>query len=196
MKKVIIMILLVSAIAMGDYPKPTFTVNAYHFDRLHNPQAFDIVLLSDVLLEEEDVERFWYKLKYENTATIFPYAVSDTGEQFCKAGYIYPNDNWNCGEMVELPCIYYAGLVATVEVVPEYYDRTGTLQLVFCLPDLYYEEVVSELVIDSIYDYQGGICGDGLHPYPLGDINKDCVVNLEDWAIIAENWLACTHDCD
>lgn len=34
-------------------------------------------------------------------------------------------------------------------------------------------------------------CGDRLHPNPAGDINKDCRVDLKDFAILAENWLQC-----
>ncbi len=35
-------------------------------------------------------------------------------------------------------------------------------------------------------------CGDLDHPYPAGDTNKDCYVNMEDLANIAETWLDCT----
>jgi hypothetical protein len=34
-------------------------------------------------------------------------------------------------------------------------------------------------------------CGDLDHPYPPGDANKDCYVNLLDVAMMAENWLTC-----
>ena len=32
-------------------------------------------------------------------------------------------------------------------------------------------------------------CGDLEHPYPPGDVNKDCVVNFVDVAILGDNWL-------
>jgi len=35
-------------------------------------------------------------------------------------------------------------------------------------------------------------CGDDAHPYPAGDVNRDCKVNFLDIAVIAENWLTCT----
>ncbi len=38
-------------------------------------------------------------------------------------------------------------------------------------------------------------CGDYQHPYPTGDINKDCRVDMFDLALIAGNWLLCTWDC-
>ena len=33
-------------------------------------------------------------------------------------------------------------------------------------------------------------CGDICHPFPLGDLNKDCVVDLDDLAILATDWFA------
>ena len=35
-------------------------------------------------------------------------------------------------------------------------------------------------------------CGDPNHPYPVGDLNQDCRVNLLDLAILASHWLECT----
>ncbi len=37
-----------------------------------------------------------------------------------------------------------------------------------------------------------GCCGDAEHPYPVGDLNHDCRVNLLDLAIMASHWLECT----
>ena len=40
-------------------------------------------------------------------------------------------------------------------------------------------------------------CGDENHPYPVGDLNYDCHVNLFDLAIFASHWLECTApECD
>lgn len=40
-------------------------------------------------------------------------------------------------------------------------------------------------------------CGDVCHPYPLADISRDCEVNLQDLALVAIDWLACTKpECD
>lgn len=42
-----------------------------------------------------------------------------------------------------------------------------------------------------------GICGDPEHPYPTGDLNYDCRVNLADFSLLAANWLVCTISvCD
>ncbi|MBA7696718.1 hypothetical protein ES703_105369 [subsurface metagenome] len=47
--------------------------------------------------------------------------------------------------------------------------------------------------IDGFADVAG--CGDYRHPYPVGDINKDCKVNMEDFALLVGHWLDCTWDC-
>lgn len=48
--------------------------------------------------------------------------------------------------------------------------------------------------IDAVSDVAA--CGDPTHPYPIGDINKDCSVDLIDFTLLAGNWLDCTYDCD
>jgi hypothetical protein len=37
-------------------------------------------------------------------------------------------------------------------------------------------------------------CGDQAHPYPHGDINLDCHVDMLDLGLLAENWLICTDE--
>jgi len=40
-------------------------------------------------------------------------------------------------------------------------------------------------------------CGDECHPYPAGDISKDCKVDFFDIAMVANSWLECTKpECD
>ena len=41
------------------------------------------------------------------------------------------------------------------------------------------------------FDLAGGIsfCGDGNHPYPMGDLNEDCRVNMLDFTMMCEHWL-------
>ena len=41
------------------------------------------------------------------------------------------------------------------------------------------------------------VCGDSTHPYPVGDLNHDCRVNLFDMSLLAEHWCQCTDpECD
>lgn len=67
--------------------------------------------------------------------------------------------------------------------------------------------------VDAVSDVAG--CGDPTHPFPAGDLNEDCRVDLYDflllsqqWAygndtgadledliLLCENWLACTYRC-
>lgn len=48
--------------------------------------------------------------------------------------------------------------------------------------------------IDAVADVSA--CGDYKHPFPDGDINKDCTVDLTDFAMMAYNWLICTWQCE
>ena len=48
--------------------------------------------------------------------------------------------------------------------------------------------------IDAVSDISA--CGDWKHPFPAGDINKDCRVNLQDFSILAGSWLECSWNCE
>lgn len=48
--------------------------------------------------------------------------------------------------------------------------------------------------IDAVSDIAA--CGDPGHPRPVGDLNGDCRVNNTDLALLVENWLKCTFDCN
>jgi len=47
--------------------------------------------------------------------------------------------------------------------------------------------------VDAVADVAA--CGDPTHPYPAGDVNKDCRVDLQDLALLAGSWLECTYRC-
>jgi len=48
------------------------------------------------------------------------------------------------------------------------------------------------IVGETIIGYAVPQCGDPNHPYPLGDLNQDCRVDLLDLAVLALHWLECT----
>lgn len=48
--------------------------------------------------------------------------------------------------------------------------------------------------IDAVAD--AAACGDPTHPYPVGDVNRDCRVDFRDVALLTENWLVCSYNCD
>ncbi len=51
-------------------------------------------------------------------------------------------------------------------------------------------KVYSLLIIISLcLIANGGVCGDSGHPVPVGDVNGDCVVDAEDFVILANHWL-------
>lgn len=48
----------------------------------------------------------------------------------------------------------------------------------------------------QVYRYTPRPCGDATHPYPVGDLNLDCVVNFLDFGLFSQHWLECTRgDC-
>ncbi|HOM75742.1 MAG TPA: hypothetical protein P5175_11865 [Anaerohalosphaeraceae bacterium] len=48
--------------------------------------------------------------------------------------------------------------------------------------------------VDAVADVAA--CGDPTHPYPSGDITRDCRVDMADLAIVAASWLECTYKCE
>lgn len=53
----------------------------------------------------------------------------------------------------------------------------------------YYDDLLIQKVAPAV-------CGDETHPYPVGDFNEDCLVDLADFALLAQNWMTCTDiDC-
>ena len=54
---------------------------------------------------------------------------------------------------------------------------------------------VAEGAAPVLYDLTvggGSVCGDLDHPYPVGDVNHDCDVNMLDLSLMAANWLEST----
>jgi len=41
--------------------------------------------------------------------------------------------------------------------------------------------------------YKLNACGDAAHPYPIGDVNLDCIVNFFDFAMFSDHWQECTR---
>ncbi len=67
-----------------------------------------------------------------------------------------------------------------VAIGPKIYDRTVVWSDA--------RENGSDIYMAEIH----GCCGDSEHPSPVGDLNKDCRVDLVDLAILASHWLECT----
>jgi len=55
----------------------------------------------------------------------------------------------------------------------------------------------ADKVITAVFAAGERECGDDCHPILKGDLNGDCYINFEDFALYTDNWLSCTHpDCD
>lgn len=60
-----------------------------------------------------------------------------------------------------------------------------------------YISMTGNKIVTAHYKKLAKVCGDECHPILQGDMNKDCYINFEDFAIYSTQWLACTHpDCD
>lgn len=55
-----------------------------------------------------------------------------------------------------------------------------------------YGQVNSPIVKELLSITPDRQCGYYGYPYPEGDMNRDCVINLQDLVVIAINWLECT----
>jgi len=76
-------------------------------------------------------------------------------------------------------------------VTPGTYDVTGVLFRVEDPAKRYVPVSVQIEIMAEPY------CGDLNHPYPVGDVNHNCYVDLFDLGIFALHWLECTHPaCD
>ncbi|MGA2092423.1 MAG: PEP-CTERM sorting domain-containing protein [Sedimentisphaerales bacterium] len=57
--------------------------------------------------------------------------------------------------------------------------------------------MTEDKTVKAVYYADQRRCGDECHPILQGDLNRDCYVNFEDFAIYCQQWMACTHpDCD
>ena len=57
--------------------------------------------------------------------------------------------------------------------------------------------MTEDKTVTAVYNVDQRRCGDECHPILQGDLNNDCYINFEDFAIYCELWLSCTHpDCD
>lgn len=71
-------------------------------------------------------------------------------------------------------------------------SRVGYIQLnaVNCSPAM-------GVRLDAVYTIDAAVasyCGDSSHPMPTGDLNQDCRVNFQDYAIFAGYWLTVISD--
>jgi probable HAF family extracellular repeat protein len=57
--------------------------------------------------------------------------------------------------------------------------------------------MTEDKTVTAVYSADQRRCGDECHPILQGDLNKDCYINMEDFALYCAQWLSCTHpDCD
>lgn len=68
--------------------------------------------------------------------------------------------------------------IATGDIIARLHQYAGYAS------EVYYDDIVMTGNYISV-------CGDAVHPIPVGDLNEDCKVDLADFAKLAENWMVC-----
>jgi N-acetylneuraminic acid mutarotase len=94
--------------------------------------------------------------------------------------------------------------IAEPTATPGLYILTGIMDLASGTG--MYEGVTGRLAVNGTIDFAAqppaaqfdifgavAFCGDVNHPYPVGDVNQDCHVNVLDFALMASHWLDCTY---
>ena len=101
------------------------------------------------------------------------YYTSDV-DSFVEVDITYIVDQWYTGQMAN-----YGVIIRPSNDQTASYFRSNDWSTVAERPEL--------VILYSTIE-----CGDGLHPYPIGDFNEDCVVDVSDLSIFSIHWLDCT----
>lgn len=97
------------------------------------------------------------------------------------------------------------GSVADIDNCTIAYNAAARTNLPGGLECFYGDANVKNSIISNNYGVQVSkvgpsalqACGDGEHPYPIGDLNRDCRVDFRDFATMARHWLECSApECD
>jgi hypothetical protein len=194
------MVRLICSIILSAIPKPVFDVDHIHMDRIKETQSVYIILPTDYTLTEK--YRWCFGINILETVEYGIYTIGNDvlHNQFDTQQYnffgIDPNGHDSKNYTLDIPITFHAGDMFRIDVKAMSYNAEVTYGIILYRPDFmgtdFYSEIVSTITIDSYLEDPGGFCGDSLHPYPLADLNKDCIVNLSDLMIMAQDWLYST----
>ena len=92
-----------------------------------------------------------------------------------------------------------------VQIIDERYSLEGTVQHTVPVPRTAgglthelalrldtYNAVGSIMQVATVVTGYEASCGEPDHPYPEGDLNLNCLVDIGDFALFTEGWLDCT----
>ena len=145
---------------------------------------------------------YQYSCAYNNRVEIAPYGQGSHSEQpntsYFADVFVYDTATDRFGRAEDLPL--NNNLPMTVVQGNEIFlmgGETGGAWLTdypegaaYAPDGEYYAHRPDLFMIGTIEEYQEpNQCGDKNHPYPQGDYNKDCVVNMYDFAWLAQRWL-------
>ncbi len=144
---------------------------------------------------------------YYDVPAMVPTTIDMTFDNYQWSGFIIPVSELTTAGMdatiLDDPLGYFGGTSADFEswllneVAPRLPEEATYLLFVQgeAHPAWTHPEIgmtTDGIIGETIIAYAVPQCGDPEHPYPVGDLNQDCRVDLLDLAILALHWLECT----
>ena len=132
--------------------------------------------------EREESSDYYTMVLYSQPANDVNIAINYDANQVTTAPnpLVFTDSNWNMPQTVTITAIDDDQL--------EDYEHTTTITHTADSADPKYDGIDISSVEAAIYDNECGVWH-----YLQADINKDCIVDVQDLAIIASNWLSCTQ---
>ena len=181
----------------------TFKAKLGGGDRISQPGGFDVTELTKDYIQGEAC--------WNNAATGDPW--TNTGETFW--------DKTGCGDTGTVVGNFTVAdgefdwvqktIVVDQALIQSWVDEADTVSLLFAVQPGYYGayHYIKDIRIGASDPAGPGnlkltfgaitpaVCGDETHPYPIGDIDENCVTDMLDIKKMAQYWLSCTApECD
>jgi hypothetical protein len=158
-----------------------------------------------------------------DTLTINNVQLANDGYYFCKLTNVYGSTSSNVARLRTKPILTVKTEPNSISTVTppvgqhEYYRGSIITIVAWLSPDCpyvyYFQHWLGDVAdansasttvlmednktVTAIFAVGERVCGDLCHPILQGDLNRDCYINFEDFALYCQQWLACTHpDCD
>ncbi len=138
----------------------------------------------------------WYDSGLNITATSTNFAIVDvqTSPEIVNSGITPGIDSYLVlkDEGMTLAAEDFAGACPTAYM----FDHWEIDGLIYSYESQTTYTPTGDASIVAVYT-QSNECGDVCRPYPMADATQDCVVDLDDFAILARDWMDCTDpSCD
>jgi hypothetical protein len=137
-----------------------------------------------------------------NTGLVIRLAINGPGGEIASLNGVSlpPGGGWNSVKF-SVTAADFAKTLSTGNIAATLAGVTE-LRILHCTTPQYEGTVIAAVLgIDNIKAMANPpVCGDLKHPYPVGDLNKDCYVDLQDLVLWAGEWMAAncalTNQCN